>query len=183
MLVARPIASIIALIPFKMPFKDQVFVSWCGLRGAVPIVFATFALLADLPVANEIFVIVFFVVLTSMLIQGTTFVKFGRKLGLTKKEEEGNKFSFNEDGDFASELKEVVFENPDSDGKMIMDLKLPDGALVVYVKRGKQYITPTGSTVVQIGDKILIMANDKATMDRVKYLFSKDILMEDLIDD
>jgi cell volume regulation protein A len=183
MLVARPVASIIALIPFKMPFKDQVFVSWCGLRGAVPIVFATFALLADLPVANEIFVIVFFVVLTSMLIQGTTFVKFGRKLGLTKKEEEGNKFSFNEDGDFASELKEVVFENPDSDGKMIMDLKLPDGALVVYVKRGKQYITPTGSTVVQIGDKLLIMANDKATMDRVKYLFSKDILMEDLIDD
>ncbi len=183
MLVARPVASIISLIPFKMPFKDQVFVSWCGLRGAVPIVFATFALLADLPVANEIFIIVFFVVLTSMLIQGTTFVKFGRKLGLTKKEEEGNKFSFNEDGDFASELKEVLLDNPDCDGKAIMDLKLPDGALVVYVKRGKQYITPTGSTVVQVGDKILIMANDKATMDRVKYLFSKDILMEDLIDD
>lgn len=183
MLVARPVASVISLLPFKMPFKDQVFVSWCGLRGAVPIVFATFALLADIPVANEIFVIVFFVVLTSMLIQGTTFVKVGRKLGLTKKEEEGNKFSFNEDGDFASELKEVLLENPDCDAKAIMDLKLPDGALVVYVKRGKQYITPTGSTVVQVGDKILIMANDKATMDRVKYLFSKDILMEDLIDD
>lgn len=183
MIVARPLASVISLIPFKMPFKDQVFVSWCGLRGAVPIVFATFALLADIPVANEIFVIVFFVVLTSMLIQGTTFVNFGRKLGLTKKEEEGNKFSFNEDGDFASELKEVLLENPDCDGKAIMDLKLPDGALVVYVKRGKQYITPTGSTVVQVGDKILIMANDKATMDNVKYLFSKDILMEDLIDD
>jgi cell volume regulation protein A len=118
-----------------------------------------------------------------MLIQGTTFVKVGRKLGLTKKEEDGNKFSFNEDGDFASELKEVLLENPDCDAKAIMDLKLPDGALVVYVKRGKQYITPTGSTVVQVGDKILIMANDKATMDRVKYLFSKDILMEDLIDD
>lgn len=183
MLVARPVASIIALIPFKMPFKDQVFVSWCGLRGAVPIVFATYALLADLPVANDIFIIVFFVVLTSMLIQGTTFFKVGKKLALTKKEEEGNKFSFNEDGDFASELKEVLLENPDCDSKAIMDLKLPDGALVVYVKRGKQYITPTGSTVVQIGDKILIMANDKATMDRVKYLFSKDILMEDLIDD
>jgi cell volume regulation protein A len=183
MIVARPMASVISLIPFKMPFKDQVFVSWCGLRGAVPIVFATFALLADIPVANEIFVIVFFVVLTSMLIQGTTFVNIGKKLGLTKKEEEANKFSFNEDGDFASELKEVLLENPDCDGKAIMDLKLPDGALVVYVKREKQYITPTGSTVVQIGDKILIMANDKATMDRVKYLFSKDILMEDLIDD
>jgi cell volume regulation protein A len=183
MIVARPLASVISLIPFKMPLKDQVFVSWCGLRGAVPIVFATFALLADIPVANEIFVIVFFVVLTSMLIQGTTFVKFGRKLGLTKKEEEGNKFSFNEDGDFASELKELRFENPESDGKMIMDLKLPDGALVVYVKRGKQYITPTGSTVVQIGDKILIMANDKKTMDRVRYLFSNELLIEDLIDD
>ena len=63
------------------------------------------------------------------------------------------------------------------------DLKLPDGALVVYVKRGKQYITPTGSTVVQIGDKILIMANDKKTMDRVRYLFSNELLIEDLIDD
>ena len=183
MLVARPVASIISLIPFKMPFKDQVFVSWCGLRGAVPIVFATYALLADLPVANGIFIIVFFVVLTSMLIQGTTFFKVGKKLGLTKKEEEGNKFSFNEDGDFASELKEVILENPDCDGKSIMDLKLPDGALVVYVKRGKQYITPTGSTVVQVGDKILIMANDKKTMDTVKYLFSKELLIEDLIDD
>ena len=183
MLVARPVASIISLLPFKMPFKDQVFVSWCGLRGAVPIVFATYALLADLPVANGIFIIVFFVVLTSMLIQGTTFFKVGKKLGLTKKEEEGNKFSFNEDGDFASELKEVILENPDCDGKSIMDLKLPDGALVVYVKRGKQYITPTGSTVVQVGDKILIMANDKKTMDTVKYLFSKELLIEDLIDD
>lgn len=183
MLVARPVASIISLLPFKMPFKDQVFVSWCGLRGAVPIVFATYALLADLPVANGIFIIVFFVVLTSMLIQGTTFFKVGKKLGLTKKEEEGNKFSFNEEGDFASELKEVILENPDCDGKSIMDLKLPDGALVVYVKRGRQYITPTGSTVVQVGDKILIMANDKKTMDTVKYLFSKELLIEDLIDD
>lgn len=183
MLVARPLASVISLIPFKMPFKDQVFVSWCGLRGAVPIVFATYALLAELPVANGIFIIVFFVVLTSMLIQGTTFFKVGKKLGLTKKEEEGNKFSFNEDGDFASELKEVLLENPECDGKKIMDLKLPDGALVVYVKRGKQYITPTGSTVVNIGDKILIMANDRKTMDTVKYLFSKELLIEDLIDD
>lgn len=183
MIVARPLATFISLVPFKMPFKDQIFVSWCGLRGAVPIVFATNALLANIPVANEIFIIVFFVVLTSMLIQGTTFFKVGKKLELTKKEEDGNKFTFNEDGDFASELKEILLENPECDGKAIMNLKLPDGALVVYVKRGKQYITPTGSTVVQIGDKILIMANDKATMDRVKYLFSKDILMEDLIDD
>ena len=183
MIVARPLATFISLVPFKMPFKDQIFVSWCGLRGAVPIVFATNALLANIPVANEIFIIVFFVVLTSMLIQGTTFFKVGKKLELTKKEEDGNKFTFNEDGDFASELKEILLENPECDGKAIMNLKLPDGALVVYVKRGKQYITPTGSTVVQIGDKILIMANDKATMDRVKYLFSKDILIEDLIEE
>lgn len=183
MIVARPLATFVSLVPFKMPFKDQIFVSWCGLRGAVPIVFATNALLADIPVANEIFIIVFFVVLTSMLIQGTTFFKVGKKLELTKKEEDGNKFTFNEDGDFASELKEILLENPECDGKAIMDLKLPDGALVVYVKRGKQYLTPTGSTLLHLKDKVLILANDKQTMNRVKYLFSKDILIEDLIEE
>lgn len=183
MIVARPLATFVSLVPFKMPFKDQIFVSWCGLRGAVPIVFATNALLANIPVANEIFIIVFFVVLTSMLIQGTTFFKVGKKLELTKKEEDGNKFTFNEDGDFASELKEILLENPECDGKAIMDLKLPDGALVVYVKRGKQYLTPTGSTLLYLKDKVLILANDKQTMNRVKYLFSKDILIEDLIEE
>lgn len=183
MFVARPLASIISLLPFKMPLKDQVFVSWCGLRGAVPIVFATYALLADLRVANEIFLIVFFVVLTSMLIQGTTFFKVGKRLGLTKKDDDSGKFVFNENGDFASELKEIILENPDCSDKAIMDIKLPEGALVVYVKRGTKYITPTGSTVLQLKDKILILANDKPTMAKVKYLFSKDFLIEEIIDE
>src|SRR5690606_16093940 len=71
-LVARPASVFISLLPFKMKLRRRLYVSWVGLRGAVPIVFATYPLLAGIEKANMIFNIVFFISLTSVLIQGTT---------------------------------------------------------------------------------------------------------------
>ncbi|MBS1706728.1 MAG: potassium/proton antiporter [Armatimonadetes bacterium] len=82
MLVARPLAVFLSLSPFRVPLKEQVFVSWAGLRGAVPIVLATYPFLEKLPRANEYFHLVFFVVIFSVLLQGTTIGALAQALGL-----------------------------------------------------------------------------------------------------
>jgi len=82
MFIARPLAVFATLTPFRVPFREQVFVSWCGLRGAVPIVLATYPLLAEIPRAHEIFHLVFFVVLISALFQGTTILALAKRFGL-----------------------------------------------------------------------------------------------------
>jgi potassium/hydrogen antiporter len=81
--VARPLAVIVSLAPFRYPLREQLFLSWAGLRGAVPIVLATFALSAGIAGDNTIFNTVFFVVAVSTLVQGLTLEPFARRLGLT----------------------------------------------------------------------------------------------------
>src|SRR5579862_354427 len=82
-LVERPLAVVVSLAPFRYPFREQLFLSWAGLRGAVPIVLATFALSAGIAGDNTIFNTVFFVVAVSTLVQGLTLEPFARRLGLT----------------------------------------------------------------------------------------------------
>ncbi len=84
MFVARPLSVFIALTPFRASWQEKVFVSWCGLRGAVPIVLATFPLLAKIPRAHEFFNLVFFVVIFSASLQGPTIPWLTRKLGLIR---------------------------------------------------------------------------------------------------
>ena len=124
--------------------------------------------------ADAIFNIVFYITLTSMLIQGTTFSRVARWMGLSLHDDDQGTFIFNEQDDFNSELQEIDLANPDCDGQPIMSLGLPEGALVVYVKRGKQYITPRGNTEVKAGDKLLVMSNDAETMKVAKNLLSGD---------
>ncbi len=80
--LARPVGVIIALLPIKMPFQEKIFVSWVGLRGAVPIVLATFPLLAGVPQASYLFNLVFFVVLVSVLLQGVSVPFVAKRLGV-----------------------------------------------------------------------------------------------------
>jgi len=160
--VARPIGVALTLLPFRMPVRDQAMVAWVGLRGAVPIILATFPRLAGLPQADLIFDIVFFVVLTSVLIQGTTITAAGRWLGVTAERlapprapievTRGNQLK----GDL---LELVVPAGSLAVGRQILELSLPRGALIVLIGRGSEHIVPDGNTVLAQGDHLLILAN------------------------
>ena len=163
--IARPLSVFLCLLPFRnMSIKDKTYISWVGLRGAVPIIFAILPLAADIPHARTIFNIVFFCTLVSLLVQGTSLPKVAQWLGLVdepKKVAELKDF----DIDFSDEIKSItseihITETILRNGNLLMDLALPDKTLAVMVKRGGLYFVPTGKTALQIDDKILIITDD-----------------------
>lgn len=168
-LLTRPLSVFLCLAPFrKMPVKDKVFVSWVGLRGAVPIIFAIITLAADVPHARLIFNIVFLCTLVSLIIQGTSLSKMATWLGLAmkpRKLKELKEF----DIDFADDIKSVTTEievtaEALAHGKNLMDMPLPDKTLVVLVKRDDKYFVPTGTTPLQEHDKLLIITDDQEAL-------------------
>ena len=166
----RPISVFLCLMPFKkMQFKDKVFVSWVGLRGAVPIIFAIMVLATDMPNARLIFNIVFFCTLVSLIVQGTSLAKMAQWLGLAAKPK-GPRALQNFDIEFSDEIKSVTSEiriNEDSlkKGNQLIDLDIPERTIVVMVKRDGKYFVPYGKTVLHVGDILLVIADDYATLD------------------
>lgn len=161
-LVARPLSVFISLIFFKMKLERRVYISWVGLRGAVPIVFATYPLVAGIEKANMIFHIVFFISVTSVIIQGTSLGAVARWLGLAMPEEEKR----------ISETDKLVLDLPKSSlqefeiladfnsvDKRIVDLDFPPSAFIVMIQRNGNYIRPGGSTVLEAGDILKILAD------------------------
>jgi len=184
--LTRPLSVILCLLPFrKMPYKDKIFVSWVGLRGAVPIIFAIVALAHDVPHARLIFNIVFFCTLVSLVVQGTSLSKVASWLGLTKKTQTLNKLK-NFDIDFPDEIKSVTTEIEVTahslvNGNHLMDLPLPDKTVVVLVKRSGKYFVPTGTTILQEKDKLLIITDDKdALIETVQKMGTQSIKKENL---
>jgi cell volume regulation protein A len=161
-LLARPLAVLLSLSFFKMPMRNKLFISWVGLRGAVPIVFATYPMIAGLERSNDIFHLVFFISVSSLLIQGTTISKIAKwlKVSLLEKVKllsETDKFILELP---KSSLKEfVIFSNDFAHNKRIVDLKLPISSFIVMILRDGQYIRPGGSTLLQSGDKLMILAD------------------------
>jgi potassium/hydrogen antiporter len=160
-LVARPLAVALVLIPFRVPARQVGFVSWVGLRGATPIILATFPLVEGVPDADTIFNVVFFVVLTSVLIQGTTVPAAARLLGVVT----GGAWRPNPafeaviSGDATHNLREVLIspESPAA-GRSVVELRLPDGVLIVLLHRDGSVRVPQGGTVLRAGDEVLILA-------------------------
>lgn len=167
MIVAgRPLSVFISLLPFpKMKFTEKLFVSWVGLRGAVPIIFAILPLAAGVENARLMFNIVFFITLVSLLIQGTTLTKFATWLGLSLKGEDKTQFE-EFDVEFSEDIKSTMTEitlkgSVIGSGKRLMDIPLPDQTLAVMVKRHGQYFIPKGNTELYSGDKLLVITNDE----------------------
>ena len=167
--VSRPVAVWLCLIPFRrMSIKAKHYVSWVGLRGAVPIIFATYPLTSKLPHAQTIFNIVFFVTLVSLLVQGTTVSSMARFLGLAGENKRKHKLSSFEvelPEDIKSSMSEItIFPQHLARGNRIMDMPMPERTLVVMVKRGEHYFVPTGSTELEANDVLLIISDNERSL-------------------
>ncbi|MDD5254881.1 MAG: potassium/proton antiporter [Candidatus Omnitrophica bacterium] len=162
--LARPVSVFLCLLPFKFSFPEKVMVSWVGLRGAVPVILATFPLLTGIPQSQTIFNIVFFVVLTSVLIQGTSIPAVSKMLKVNSPLDTRKKYPIEFEqtqGMDASLVDLIVPYNSGAAGKKIAEINIPAKALVVLISRGESFIVPNGSTVIEEGDVFLVLANDK----------------------
>jgi cell volume regulation protein A len=163
MLVARPFSVFACLLPFRLKLKTITFISWVGLRGAVPIVFATYPLLAGIEKSQMIFNIVFFISLTSVLLQGTTlrYVAKWLHVSVPEKAKQRTPPDIELSDTMKSELTEIEIDDKSpAVGKRILDLGFPRAALIALIKRRGRFITPNGSTVIEPGDKLVIIAEN-----------------------
>lgn len=159
--LARPLSVYLGLALAHMPLNEKSMVAWVGLRGAVPIVLATFPLVAGIPQAHALFNIVFFIVLTSVLLQGTTLTWVARFLGVreTLPVHATPPISYTPTGQGKNSMVEVeVMPGSSAEGQRIMDLKLPQEALIILVHRAGEYLIPKGATELLAGDSVLILA-------------------------
>lgn len=167
--VARPLTIFLCLIPFrKISFRDKSYVSWVGLRGAVPIIFAILPLAADVPGARTIFNIVFVITIVSLLFQGTSLPVVAKWLGLAEKPRRYKSFE-DFDVEFSEEIKTamteiIITEETLKHGKNLMEMPLPDKTLAVMVKRGDRFFVPTGQTALHEGDKLLVISDDEKAL-------------------
>jgi cell volume regulation protein A len=164
MLVARPVGVLLVLFPSRMPLAEKTMVAWVGLRGAVPIVLATFPLLSGVPGADHLFHLVFFVVLTSVLLQGTSIPAVARWLGVDVAiERRPAPSDVPVVASASARLKEFrIPAGSTTAGKRIIELGLPSGALVVLLRRGDDVIVPDGGTAIEEGDVVVLLADERA---------------------
>ena len=162
--VARPAAVFLTLLPFrKFSSRARLYVSWVGLRGAVPIIFATYPVVAGVEGAGLLFNIVFFVTLLSLALQGTTVSLMAEWLGLAYPERER---IFNDEvmnrmlDDATTEL--TVTEAMLESGRHLRDIALPEATLVVMVARDGSFFVPRGNTLLHVGDKLLVVTENKS---------------------
>ncbi len=163
--LARPISVFLTLLPTSFTFKEKAFISWVGLRGAVPIILATYPLLAGLEQADTIFNVIFFVVLTSAMLQGASIPYVAKWLGVdvpvVKKPIYPIKFT--PVSGFKSELKELtVPAGSCADGKTIVELKLPQEFLIILIVRDKEFITPNGGIILLAGDTLIVLSDKES---------------------
>ncbi|MCG9911511.1 MAG: potassium/proton antiporter [Flavobacteriales bacterium] len=168
--VARPLSVFISLIPFKMKLRRRFYISWVGLRGAVPIVFATYPLIAGVEKADMIFNIVFFISVSSLLLQGTTLSLVAKWLHVALPEKVKP----------ASETDKLIAELPKSvfreiaivsgctaANKKIVELAFPKSALIAMIIREGKYFTPDGSTKLLEGDRLMVISENEEALNKV----------------
>jgi cell volume regulation protein A len=169
--VARPIGVFAAFAFFKSNLRSKLLISWVGLRGSVPIVFATYPLLAGIDKADLIFNLVFFISLTSVILQGTTLSYVAGLLHVSVPATVKRKIGFDfEAGDaIKSELQEIILpETSKAAGKRVVELHLPPAVTILAIKRGDVFIAPNGSTKLMQGDILHVLAEDSYSLQTFK---------------
>ena len=171
-LVARPISVFISLMFFKMKLSRRFYISWVGLRGAVPIVFATYPLLAGIEKADMIFNIVFFISVTSVLIQGTTLSVLAKWLRVSLPQEEK---PLSETDKFISDITKTAMKEitvlPDYNAVN----SFPKEAIIAMIKRKDKYLTPSGSTIIEPNDILLILSDSQEGIEKVNACLTRNM--------
>ncbi|HVF96857.1 MAG TPA: potassium/proton antiporter [Flavisolibacter sp.] len=163
--VARPLGVFISLAFFKTSLQTRLFISWVGLRGGVPIVFATYPLIAGVAGSDLIFNLVFFISVTSVLLQGTTLPAVARLLKVTRPRKHETAVVTASGEQVRTIQKEL--EVPSSStivGKKIVTLNLPASLYIVSIQRKGHYFQPIGSTKIEAGDILQMMADDERAL-------------------
>ncbi len=168
-LIARPIATFSILSWFKVPIKEQLFISWVGIRGAASIVFAIFAVTYGVHINYDIFHIIFFIALFSVSVQGTLIPKVARKLDLIDDDQSVLKtFNDYKENKSTKLIEFTISENSPIANKSIMDSNIPEDILVVMIKRKGDVLVPNGSTVILPGDTLVLSGNTLANFEYYK---------------
>ena len=180
-LLARPISVFLCLIPYRnFSLKGKLYISWVGLRGAVPIIFATYPLIAGMEHANMFFNIVFFITILSLLIQGTTVTQSAKWLDLIKDPERKDEFGIELPEEIKTTLSEIDI-TPEIlvHGNKLMQLPLSDHTLAVLVKRDDHYFVPKGDTLLKENDRLLMISDyDEALLQAYDTLGIKDYTLK-----
>ncbi|MEN3941692.1 potassium/proton antiporter [Prosthecobacter sp. SYSU 5D2] len=159
--VARPVAVWLGTLGMGLDAKSKLFTSWAGLRGAVPIVLATYPLAAGMEVGEDVFNLVFFAVILSISIQGSTLTSVARWLKLSTPSRPMRRYGLELVTMAKSELDLVVVDLPDPKGKLgprIRDLKLPPGAIITLITRDNEVLIPKGNFRLQGWDQVTVLA-------------------------
>ena len=168
--IGRPLCVFLCLLPFrKITLKSRLFVSWVGLRGAVPIIFATYPVVANVEGSNMIFNIVFFITIVSLIVQGTSVSFVARLLHLsTPLEKTGNDFGVELPEEIDTDLSDMTITMEMlNEADTLKDMNLPKGTLVMIVKRGDEFLIPNGTLKLHVGDKLLLIS-EKNKQETVK---------------
>jgi cell volume regulation protein A len=161
-LVARPVAVMLTLLPLRFGARNSALVSWVGLRGAVPIILATFPLVERLPQSEVVFNTVFFITITSVLVQGTTIPIAARLLGVASPAVTASPpiAEIVRHGAITKDLVEMTITGTSpAVGRQVVDVGLPQGVLIVTLTRDDDLIVPQGGTVLEPGDRLLVLVD------------------------
>ena len=163
--VGRPVSVWLCLLPFgrRITPRSKLFVSWVGLRGAVPIIFATYPVVAGIEGASVLFNVVFFITILSLVTQGTLISRAAKLLGLSMPmPKTGNDFGVELPDEIDSDLHDMtVTADLLQRGQTLKEINLPRGTLVMIVKRNQEYLIPNGSLKLKEGDKLLLISEKK----------------------
>lgn len=167
MFIARPIAVFISTIGMRFSVKRKIFISWAGLKGAVPIVLSTYPLAAGLENGDLIFNTVFFVVLISALIQGSSLTWLAEKLRLVvEDDQEYTSIELINLGTADPEIMKITMPRSSPViGMNLNDIELPEDTLIIGISRGKSLITPTGSTIIEKKDTLYVLCEKENRKD------------------
>jgi cell volume regulation protein A len=167
--VARPLVVALCLAPFRYPWRETLYIGWVGLRGAVPIVLATYPVLVGAPGANRIFHVVFFIVVMNALVPGGTVAWVTRRLGLQKTEPPAAQAVLAIESRLPLEGELISFYIDEAlvvAGIPLEELDFPDGSSVALIVRGHRLVPPKGTTTLQPGDHVYVLtqAEDRGLM-------------------